>query len=77
MVVKKTLLQKFYELAVGAQSYTIDSVVTNRQFDWLEISLVYDKSNKHGTMYDSYNLERAYIFIANVKIENVSNTYSR
>lgn len=28
-----------------------------RQFDWMEILLVYDKSNKHLTIYDSYNAE--------------------
>ena len=29
-----------------------------RQFDWLEISIVPDKSDKHSTIYDSYNRER-------------------
>ena len=47
MVVKKTALQKSYEIAVGVQSYTIDFVAKSRQFGWLEISLVYDKSNKY------------------------------
>ena len=27
------------------------------QFDWLEKSLLYNKSNKHLTIYDSYNAE--------------------
>ena len=31
---------------------------TYRQFDWLEISIVPDKSDKHSTIYDSYNRER-------------------
>lgn len=44
---EKRPLQKSYELAVGVKSYTIDLVATNRQFDWPEIYLVYDKSNKH------------------------------
>ena len=33
MGVKKTLLQKSYELPVGVQSYTIDFVAANRQYD--------------------------------------------
>ena len=32
MVVKKTALQKSYEIAVGVQSYTIDFVAKSRQF---------------------------------------------
>ena len=32
---KKTLLQKSYELGIGVQSYTVDSLATNRQFHWL------------------------------------------
>ena len=31
------------------------TIVSYRQFDWLEISLVYNKSNQHGSIYDSYN----------------------
>ena len=29
----------------------------DKQFDWLEKSLLYNKSNKHLTIYDSYNAE--------------------
>ena len=43
----KRTLQKSYELAVGIESYKVDFVAAdNRQFDWLEISLVYDKKKK-------------------------------
>lgn len=44
--------------------------------DWLEISLVFDKNDKHTTIYDSYNLERASNFIKKVSTENASNTYN-
>ena len=44
---KKAPLQKSYQLAVGAQSYTLEFTAANRQFGWLEISLVYDKSLQH------------------------------
>ena len=36
--IQKTLLQKLYELFLGTQIHTVDVIVTNRQFDWLEIS---------------------------------------
>ena len=47
-----------------------------RQFDWLEISIVYDDSNQHSTIYDSYDLEVATKLIKTIKFENTSSTYS-
>ena len=47
-----------------------------RQFDWLEISIVYDKSYQHSTIYDSYDLELAAKLISSIKFENTSTTYS-
>ena len=47
-----------------------------RQFVWLEISLVYDTSYQHTTISDSYNLELAAKLIENIKFENISTTYS-
>ena len=57
MSIQKTSLQKLYELAVGTQSYTIEFTARNRQLDWLEISLVYDKSNQHKMVCDNYSAE--------------------
>ena len=45
-------------------------------FDWLEISIVYDKSFHHTTIYDSYHLEIASKLIKTIKFENTSTTYS-
>ena len=42
----------------------------NRQVDWIELSLVYDKSDKHTTIYDSYNVEIASKIIKSVKLTN-------
>ena len=39
MEIQNTTLQKSYEMSVG-----------NRQLDWLEISTVYEKSDKHNTV---------------------------
>ena len=49
---------------------------SNRQFDWLEISLVYDKIDKHTKMYDSYNVELAAKYTKRVKLENFTKIYS-
>ena len=53
MGAQKIPMQKTYDINVGQDALDIDFLGTNRQFDWLELSLVYDKSNKHNTIYDS------------------------
>ena len=57
MEAPKTPIQKTYEIGFGQHSINIDFLGSNRQFDWLEISLVFDKSDKDTTIYDSYNVE--------------------
>ena len=52
MNVNKMPLQNSSELVVGIKSFTVDFIVAYIQFDWLEISLVYNKSEKHTTIYD-------------------------
>ena len=56
---------------VSYQSFTMEFRATNRQFDWFKISLVYNKSNKHNTVYDSYNVEKASTFIQSMSLENI------
>lgn len=53
----------------------LNQTYQNRQFDWIEKSLVYDESDKHAINYDSYHLEQEIVLIQNVSIENISNTY--
>ena len=48
----------------------------NGQFDWIELSLVYDKSFKHTTIYDSYNVEMSSKIIKLVKLTNFTEIYS-
>ena len=74
--VQKTPYQKTYELQAGSQDFTVDFQGANRQFDWIEISLVYGKSDKHLTAYDSYNAECANKFIKSLEFANISNKYS-
>ena len=64
--------QQSFELNTGAQSLKINFQGTYRQSDWLEVSLVYDKSNQHQTVYDSYDLELASRFVQMLTIENAS-----
>ena len=58
------------------QTYTCTFKGRQRQFDWLEISIVYEKSFQHATIYDSYDLELASKIIKTIKFENTSTTYS-
>ena len=55
MGVQKTPLQKTYEISVRQDSLNVEFLGSNRQFNWLEISVVHTKSDKHSTIYDSYN----------------------
>ena len=59
--------QHEFEIAVDTQSYTCTFKGTQRQFDWLEISVVYDRSYQHTTIYDSYDLELASKVIQSIK----------
>ena len=74
--IQKTRYQKSYELIAGAQSRTINFNNALKQFSFLEISLVYDRSDKHLSIYDSYNAEVASTQIKSIKLQNASNTYS-
>ena len=76
MGVQKTPYQKTYELQAGSQEFIVDLINANRQFDWIEISLLHDKRDKHMTIYDSYNAECACKLIKSLEFANVSNQYS-
>ena len=73
---RKTPLQKSYELVAGAQSKTITFNNAFKQFSFLEISLVFDRSNHHLRIYDSYNSEVAATKIKTINLQSASNTYS-
>ena len=71
-----TPYQQSFEINVGLQSLVVNSVAANRQFAFLELTLVYDKSDQHKTIYDSYNVEVASEKIKSLKIGNPSLTYA-
>ena len=70
MGAQKTPIQKIYEIQKGSDSLNIEFLGANRQFDWIEISIVPDKSDKHKTIYDSYNREMAAQLIKSLKLIN-------
>lgn len=72
---QKTSLQKTYEINVGQDSIDVEFLGADRQFDWLEISLVHDKTEKHTTIYDSYNREMAAQEIKSLKLNNFTEVY--
>ena len=74
--IKKTPLQKSYELVRGTQSKTTMFNNAFKQFLFLEISLVFDRSDHHLSIYDSYNVEVAATHLKTIKLQNAPNTYS-
>ena len=68
--------QQTFEVAVGAQTVSVDFQGASRELNWLEISLEYDKSYAHETVYDSYGLELAAKLIESIKFVNASKAYS-
>ena len=76
MGVQKTPTQKTYEINVGQDTLDIDFLGANRQFYWLKLSLVYNKSDKHNTVHNSHNVEMASKNIKSVKLTNFTEIYS-
>ena len=64
--------QQLLEVATGTQSFTCTFKGTQRQFDWLEIYVVWDKSYQHTTVFDSYELEHASKLIQTIKFEAIT-----
>ena len=77
MGMQKTPIQKTYKISIGSDLVNVGFLLSNRQFDrWIEIPLVFDKSDKHTTICDSYNVELAAKYIKSVKLSNFSEIYS-
>ena len=76
METQKTPTQKIYEIYIGKNSLDIDVLRANRQFEWIELFLVYDKSDKQTTIYDINNVEITSAIIKLVKLTNFTEIYS-
>ena len=69
-------MQKLFELQKGAQLYLVNFAAENSQFDWLEILVVYRKSDQHKIINNISNAKVAAKLLGKVKIENFPNTYN-
>ena len=76
MGAQKTPIQKTHEIKQGSGTVNVEFLGANRQFDWIEISIVNDKSDKHTTIYDSYNRELAAQNIKTLRLSNFTEIYS-
>ena len=54
----------------------MDFTIVNKQFSFVAISLVYNKTNQHRSIYGSYNAELASTKIKSITFENALNTNS-
>ena len=66
--------QQEIEVNTETQDFTCTFKGAQRQFDWLEILIVYDKSYQPTTIYDNSDLELAARLIQSLKVENTSST---
>ena len=76
MGAQETLIQRTYEIKQGSDSLNVEFLGANRQFDWIEISIVPDKSDEHTSIYDSYNREMAAQLIKRLQSSNFTEIYS-
>ena len=74
--IQKTPYQKIFEINVGSKSHVVDFMGANKQFSFTSISLVYDKSDQHRNIYDSYNVELTSKSIKTILLENTNHSYS-
>ena len=74
--IQATPYQMFFELVAGTESQVVKFQGSNKQFSFVAIALVYDKSDQHRSIHDSYNGEVASTMIKSIELENASNTYS-
>ena len=68
--------QQSFKVNVSTQIVNVNFQGASRQFAWIEISLLYDRSDQHQTIYNSYNAELAAAKIQSLKLKNASTTYS-
>ena len=68
--------QQSFEMKVSLQSRKVNFYGFAAQFEFIEVSLVYDRSDQHQTIYNSYDLELAACNIQSLTLENATSTYS-
>ena len=68
--------QPSFEINIGTQSLKDNFRGLNKQIEWLEISLVFDKNDQHQIVYNSYDVELAAKYVQLLALENASTTHS-
>ena len=76
METQKIPPQKSYQINTAHDSIDINILGANRKVDWLGILFVYNKSDKHTTIYDSYNRELAAKRVKSLKLTSFTEIYS-
>ena len=76
MGAQRTPIQKTCKINTGQDSLNIDFLAAIRQFDWIEPSIVYNKSDKYTSIYDSYNVKLAAKTVKSIKFSNFTEIYS-
>ena len=71
---QKTPIKKTFEIQTGSDSLNVK--FSNRQFDWLEISMVLEESDKHTTISNNYNREMAAQLVKTLQMSNFTEIYS-
>ena len=68
--------QQSFEINTRTLSLKVNFRGLNKQIEWLEIYLVFDKSDQHQTVYNNYDVELAAKYVQLLALENASLTYS-
>ena len=68
--------QQSFEINTETQSLKVNFHGLNKKIEWLEISLVFEKSDEHQTLYDSDDVELGAKYVQVLALENSSTTYS-
>ena len=65
-----------FERNTGTKSLKVNFLWLNKQIEWLEVFLVFDKSDQHQTVYHSYDVELVAKYVQLLVLENASTTCS-
>ena len=68
--------QQSLEINLGTQSLKVNFRRLKKKTEWLKIYLVFDKSDQHQTVCDSYDAEVAAKYVQLLALENALTAYS-
>ena len=63
-----------FERNTGTKSLKVNFLGLNKQIEWPKICLVFDKSDQHQTVYDSYDVELVAKYVQVLASEHASTT---